>query len=203
MNSDFNVRALINTNNVHWQKNKNNVLKKILSLRDNEETSIIKLEVNSKLNEQSKLNSVEIYVLEGTYINEYGTFEEGSYLKFSKEDEALVKTLESCIIFRKTNHFKTDENIIINTKNESWHQGHGNLQVIPLDSQSALVKWPKDEKFIPHKHWGGEEILVLSGSFMDEYGAYPKGTWIRSPHLSKHYPYVNEETIIFVKTGHL
>ena len=38
---------------------------------------------------------------------------------------------------------------------------------------------------------------------MDEYGIYPKGSWIRSPHLSTHFPFVEEETIIFVKTGHL
>ena len=95
------------------------------------------------------------------------------------------------------------EQIIINTINESWHQGHGNLKVMPLYEQTALVKWPKGERFIPHKHWGGEEIFVLSGTFIDEHGNYPKGTWIRSPHLSEHFPYVEEETIIYVKTGHL
>jgi anti-sigma factor ChrR (cupin superfamily) len=54
-----------------------------------------------------------------------------------------------------------------------------------------------------HTHWGGEEIFVLKGIFMDEYGEYKIGTWLRNPHLSKHFPYVKEETIIFVKTGHL
>lgn len=38
---------------------------------------------------------------------------------------------------------------------------------------------------------------------MDEYSNYQKGTWIRSPHLSEHFPFVKEEIIIFVKTGHL
>ena len=58
--------------------------------------------------------------------------------------------------------------------------------------------------FQPHKHWGGEEILVLEGTFYDEHGVYPKGTWIRSAHLSEHHPYTKEEgALIFVKTGHL
>ena len=30
----------------------------------------------------------------------------------------------------------------------------------------------KDEHFLPHKHWGGEEIFVLSWIFMDEHGTY-------------------------------
>jgi hypothetical protein len=38
---------------------------------------------------------------------------------------------------------------------------------------------------------------------MDEHGRYPTGTWFQSPHLSTHHPFVEEETVIFVKTGHL
>ncbi|MGB5794059.1 cupin domain-containing protein [Poseidonibacter sp.] len=203
MNSNYEKRALINTANMQWKENSKNVLKKLLSLKDNEETSLIKLNENSILNQNSKINSVEIFVLEGTYINQYGEFSEGTYLKLSEENESLVKTDTTCVIFRKTNHFTNEQKIIVNTKTSQWLKGQGNLEVMPLDVQTALVKWPKDEKFIPHKHFGGEEIFVLTGIFMDEHGQYPKGSWIRSPHLSAHFPYVEEETIIFVKTGHL
>jgi len=68
---------------------------------------------------------------------------------------------------------------------------------------TALVFWPKNEVLQPHVHWGGEEILVISGSCMDEYGNYPAGSWVRSPHLSEHSPRVEEETLILVKVGHL
>jgi len=44
---------------------------------------------------------------------------------------------------------------------------------------------------------------VLSGTFQDEHGSYPKHTWIRSAHLSQHHPFVEETTIILVKVGHL
>lgn len=203
MNSNYEKRALINTANMQWQENSKNVLKKVLSRKDNEETSLIKLNDNSILNQNSKINSVEIFVLEGTYINQYGEFSEGTYLKLSEENESLVKTDNTCVIFRKTNHFTNEQKIIVNTKTSQWLKGQGNLEVMPLDVQTALVKWPKDEKFIPHSHFGGEEIFVLKGVFMDEHGQYPKGSWIRSPHLSAHFPYVEEETIIFVKTGHL
>ncbi|QLQ04160.1 MAG: cupin domain-containing protein [Thiobacillus sp.] len=49
----------------------------------------------------------------------------------------------------------------------------------------------------------GQEILVLSGVFEDEYGRYPAGTWIRSQHMSRHQPYSRTGCTIFVKTGHL
>ena len=68
---------------------------------------------------------------------------------------------------------------------------------------TALVQWPANEVFLPHRHFGGEEIFVLSGTFCDEYGDYPQYTWLRSPHMSQHHPFVKEPTIIWVKTGHL
>jgi anti-sigma factor ChrR (cupin superfamily) len=78
---------------------------------------------------------------------------------------------------------------------------------MPLHSfgaeQVALVKWPAGERFQSHTHFGGEEIYVITGEFKDELGSYPEGTWIRSPHLSSHNPYVEQNTLIWVKVGHL
>lgn len=204
MNEFYEKRVLIDTNKMIWDETKNkDIFKKLLSKKENEETSILKIEKNGKINTNSKINSVEIFVLDGTYINEFGKFDKGTYLYLPKEDEASITSNNGCTIFRKVNYSKNDEQIIIDTNCVSWLSGQGNLEVMPLSTQTALVKWPKDEKFIPHKHWGGEEVFVLKGTFMDEHGAYPEGSWIRSPHLSVHFPYVEEETIIFVKTGHL
>jgi len=50
---------------------------------------------------------------------------------------------------------------------------------------TALVRWAPDTCFSAHTHPGGEEILVLQGLFHDELGAYPEGTWLRSPRWSR------------------
>ncbi|WP_284223894.1 cupin domain-containing protein, partial [Brevundimonas denitrificans] len=56
----------------------------------------------------------------------------------------------------------------------------------------------------PHTHDGGEEILVLEGTFHDESGSYPAGSWIRNPHTSRHTPHTGADgALIYVKTGHL
>ena len=204
MNDNYETRALINTNDLEWENTQNKgIYKKLLSKKENEETSILKIEESSKLNNNSKINSVEIFVLEGIYKNEFGEFKSGTYLNLPNENEAFISSNTGCVIFRKENCDKGVENIIIDTNSTPWLKGQGNLEVMPLFTQTALVKWPQNERFIPHKHWGGEEIFVLKGRFMDEHGIYPKGSWIRSPHLSTHFPFVEEETIIFVKTGHL
>ena len=81
------------------------------------------------------------------------------------------------------------------------------LEVLPLHevaSESvALVRWAPGTRLGTHRHQGGEEIFVLNGTFQDENGDYPAGTWIRSPHLSEHAPFSDEGCLIYVKTGHL
>lgn len=115
---------------------------------------------------------------------------------------------KGCVILVKLNQFDPNDlkTVRINTRETEWLPGIGGLQVMPLHDfkheHVALVKWPKGEKFQPHKHFGGEEIFVLSGEFRDELGIYPTHTWLRSPHMSEHFPFVEEETVIWVKTGH-
>jgi anti-sigma factor ChrR (cupin superfamily) len=204
MNKNYDKRVSIDTNSLDWGKTSTvGIFKKTLSVDENRETSIMKFDINSKFGNTKTINSVEIFVLEGTYINEFGEFKQGTYLRLPKESESYVRSDLGCTIFRLKNYIEDNQEVIISTESFPWLHGQGNLEVISLFNQTALVKWPKNERFIPHKHWGGEEVFVLKGTFMDEHGKYPTGHWLRSPHLSEHYPFVEDETIIWVKTGHL
>ena len=205
ININYDIQVSINESTLTWQKDEFlNCYKKIFSQDEDKQTLLLKLDKNATFKNSNKTNSVELYVLEGVYENEFGSFSKGTYLKLPQENEAKISSKEGCIVFKKINYLQnTKETSIVNTQKEPWLQGQGNLSVKPLSDQTALVHWPKDEVFSPHTHWGGEEIFVLKGIFMDEHGSFEKGTWIRSPHLSRHYPFVKEETIIFVKTGHM
>jgi ChrR Cupin-like domain len=48
-------------------------------------------------------------------------------------------------------------------------------------------------KFPEHTHIGGEEFLVLEGTFKDQFGSFPAGTYVRNPIGSKHAPWVDED----------
>ena len=162
MNDNYETRVLINTNDLEWENTQNKgIYKKLLSKKEDEETSILKIEESSKLNNNSKINSVEIFVLEGIYKNEFGEFKSGTYLNLPNENEAFVSSNTGCVIFRKENCDKGVENIIIDTNSTPWLKGQGNLEVMPLYTQTALVKWPQNERFIPHKHWGWRRDFCL------------------------------------------
>ncbi|MFZ4380211.1 MAG: cupin domain-containing protein, partial [Polynucleobacter sp.] len=68
-----------------------------------------------------------------------------------------------------------------------------------LARASSLVKYSPKSSFTEHTHAGGEEILVLEGTFSDENGDYPAGTYIRNPPKSKHAPHSKEGCVLFVK----
>lgn len=172
-----------------------------------EETFLARLPIDVRTSFSSDL---EILVLDGTLSDETNNYPSGSYLRRSNTTNTTFFSKEGCVLFVKTNSFVpyTQEQVLINTHEPSgWRPGYGHLEVYPLHSfqtqGTALVKWPEGERFVSHTHFGGEEILVLCGTFKDQFGEYPAGTWIRSPHLSSHFPFVDEETVIFVKTGHL
>ena len=202
INNDYDKAVYINENDLQWE-DKSAYLEKVLSIDEDKKTSIICFDSSCKNSQSQAFCDAEIFVLEGVYCNEHGCFNKGTYLNLADENQEEIYTNSSCKVFKKINYKRSDKNIIIDTSKDNWQQGYGNLQVYPLFENTALVKWPENEKFIPHKHWGGEEIFVLDGIFYDEHGEFAKGTWMRSPHLSTHHPFVKDETLIFVKTGHM
>jgi len=58
---------------------------------------------------------------------------------------------------------------------------------------------PPGSRFERHSHGGGEEILVLEGTFSDEQGDYPAGTYLRNPIGSNHAPSSEQGCTILVK----
>ena len=172
-------------------------------------TSIVRYEPGSRFNTHPHPKGEEILVLEGVFSDETGDYPAGTYLRNPPGSSHAPFSEQGCVIFVKLDQFDESDQatVRVNTQQTDWLPGQGGLQVMPLHDHNgehtALVKWPAGERFLPHRHWGGEEILVLSGEFQDEHGVYPPLSWIRSPHLSEHHPFVTKETVILVKTGHL
>ncbi len=64
---------------------------------------------------------------------------------------------------------------------------------------TSIVRYRPESAFPPHDHPGGEEILVLDGTFCDEHGAYPAGTYLLNPEGFRHAPFSKEGCDLFVK----
>ena len=64
---------------------------------------------------------------------------------------------------------------------------------------TSIVRYAPGSHFSAHEHALGEEFIVLDGTFSDEHGDNPAGTYVRNPPGTGHTPYSDEGCTIFVK----
>ena len=212
-NMDFSKQLIIETAKTTWEESPMaGVKRKRLAFEEIEQghaTSIVEFEAGSHFKSHEHPLGEEIFVLEGVFSDHEGHYPAGTYIRNPEGFSHAPYSENGCKLLVKLHQFHPEDKkqVRIDTHNAEFLSGQGNLKVLPLHQHitesTALVWWPANEKFVLHRHMGGEEIYVISGMFIDEYGRYPAGTWIRSPHLSQHHPYVEQDTLIFVKTGHL
>ncbi len=64
---------------------------------------------------------------------------------------------------------------------------------------TSVVRYAPGSRFARHVHGGGEEFLVLDGTFSDEHGEYPAGSYVRNPPGTAHAPFSRDGCTLFVK----
>lgn len=213
LNMDFTQRIVIDSDELDWVASpRPGVWRKPLAREDAERghaTSIVRYDAGAEFSAHNHPGGEEILVLQGTFSDETGDYPSGTYFRNPEGFRHAPFSREGCVILVKLHQFQSgdDAHVKIDSNTATWLPGQGGLSVLPLHAHEtesvALVHWPAGEEFHQHGHPGGEEIYVISGEFIDEYGRYPQGSWIRSPHLSTHKPFVEKETLLWVKTGHL
>ncbi len=176
------------------------------------ETSIVRFAAGARFSAHAHGGGEEYLVLAGSFHDDAGDYPEGTYVRNPiGTAHASWAGSDGAVLFVKLHQFSAADaqRVVIDTRAARWHQGvMPGLSVLPLHEHGsehvALVRWAPSARFRRHQHWGGEEILVLDGVFEDEHGTYPRGSWLRSPHLSEHDPFTGPDgALIYVKTGHL
>ena len=216
INSDFSQRIVIRPEDYQWVPSPAAGVERMMLDRIGKETghatSLVRYAADSVFPTHVHSGGEEVLVLVGEFSDEHGSYPTGSYLRNpigTKHSPKIGSTGAS--IFVKLHQFDAGDtsHFNIDTSNQPWRPGLvTGLSVMSLHEfdveHVALVKWAPFTRFQPHNHFGGEEIYVISGTFYDEHGSYPAGSWIRSPHMSHHQPYTEEDgALIYVKTGHL
>ena len=214
INTDLSQKLAINCDQLPWLPSPQKGVERAMLERDGEEvaraTSLVRYAPKSSFSRHQHDLGEEFLVLEGEFQDEHGQYPAGTYVKNPVGSSHTPFTDTGCTLFVKLRYLDPldDERVVINTQSSKWFAGMvPGLTVLPLSSfgttSTALVRWAPETYFNPHRHFGGEEIFVIDGVFGDEHGRYPKGTWLRSPHMSAHKPFSVEGCTIFVKTGHL
>jgi ChrR Cupin-like domain len=155
-------------------------------------------------------NGLEILVVEGgiecdgVLLGQYG------YARRPRGTNPTVTATKPTILFVKRGHIPPEDRIetTVEPHPALWQAEPGSgLPTLPLhnhgDITVALRQFPAGSAPTPRRSPGGEEILVLDGTLLDERSAYPRGSWIRNPPGSLYQPYSVEGCLVYAQTGHL
>ncbi|ARU89265.1 cupin domain-containing protein [Pseudomonas sp. M30-35] len=214
VNDDLTARVVVDTQQVEWLPSplvgvERRPLERVAA-ESGRTTSVVRYAPGSSFRSHLHPGGEEVLVLEGVFADEYGEYPAGYWLKNPPGSRHAPSSASGCLLFVKLCYQALDDQttLRINTRAGQWREGLvEGLSVLPLDSfgtvHTALVRWAPGTRFNAHRHFGGEEILVLEGVFQDEFGDYPAGTWLRNPHNSQHRPFSTDGCLIYVKVGHL
>ena len=218
LNSDLMQRAIMYSASLSWVESPcQGVSRRMLERKGGEiahrASTIVRYQPGASFFEHTHDFGEEFIVLEGVFSDELGDYGTGMYVRNPPGSRHRPFTREGCQIFVKLHQFSpVDQNVVrIDTQSTAWLpmvlEGQWVMPLYRRDERDpeyvSLLKWSPGVRVKQHGHPGGEELLVLEGSFSDEYGHYPKGTWLRNPAGSCHQPYSADGCVLYMKTGHL
>lgn len=216
INADFNSRAVVKPEDYVWTASPMAGVERMMLDRIGGEvaraTTIVRFAPNSEFTPHTHTGGEEFFVLEGVFSDEHRDYPAGTYARNPIGTHHTPQIgPEGATILVKLYQFEEgdQDQKFINTNTASWSPTPvEGVEVMPLHDyegeQVILVRIAPNIKTAFHEHVNGEEAFILEGVAYDEQGAYPKGAWVRLPHMSHHTPYTKAEGVtLLVKMGHL
>lgn len=215
LHDDFTQRAVSLAAEAAWvQSPESGVERRMLDRIGGEvarATSVVRYLPGSRFARHVHGGGEEFLVLEGVFSDERADYGPGAYVRNPPGSSHAPFSVAGCVILVKLWQFAAGDtaDVRIDTRSAAWQPGRvPGLSALPLHShggiETRLVRWAPDTRPWQHGHPGGEEVFVLDGVLRDEHGAYPAGSWVRSPPGSRHAPFTGSEgALIYIKTGHV
>jgi anti-sigma factor ChrR (cupin superfamily) len=216
LNADFSERVVIRPEDYQWVDSPMPGVERMMLDRIGDEvaraTSLVRYAPNSTFSPHVHSGGEEFLVLEGEFGDEHQTYPAGTYVRNPIGTSHSPRVGEAgCVILVKLHQFDKDDltQVVIDTRDSDLpSESVPGLTATSLhqfqEERVLLVRWEPNTPFKEHTHHGGEEVFVIEGSFSDENGNYPAGTWLRYPDQSSHKAFTrNEGALLFLKAGHL
>ena len=216
INADFSQRVVIHQEDYRWVDSPMPGVERMMLDRIGDEvaraTSLVRYAPNSAFSPHVHGGGEEFFVLEGEFADEHQAYPAGTYVRNPIGTGHTPRVGEQgCVLFVKLHQFDQEDStpVVIDTRDAEWPlQPTPGFEAMYLhqfrDEQVFFIRWAPNTPFKKHTHHGGEEVRVIEGSFSDEYGDYPAGTWLRNPDRSSHKAFTRDKgALLYLKAGHL
>lgn len=151
----------------------------------------------------------EILVLDGHFTDETGVHPPGTYMLNPEGFIHRPYSDEGCLTFVKLRQHggKTRQQIRTNIFEGAWQPGAtAQIQVQPLYEQEGfsekvwIERWQPGTRLEAVVETEVKEVFLIEGTWSDELGQYPTGSWLRYPPQVPYSPASEEGCLIYVKT---
>ena len=216
INADFTKRVVLDTNDMAWSPSPQAGVERRLLDRIGGEvaraTSLVRYAPKSVFPAHTHALGEEYLVLNGVFSDEYGDYPAGTYVRNPPGSFHSPRTAPGCTILVKLRQMPDSEHgrVVVDTTRAAWGRsdigGHQSqlLYVSPETGERVTLEKLAAGATLPSaRSGGGEEIFLLTGTLVDDYGHYGAGTWIRSPVGSSSKFGSHEGAVFWAKRGHL
>ena len=214
LNADFSKRAVVRPGDTDFVPSPMAGVERYMLDRIGDEvaraTTIVRYAPDSYFSPHTHDGGEEFLVLDGVFSDEHADYPAGTYVRNPIGSSHTPHSKDGCTIFVKLHQFDASDTAqkVIDTNLAEFRpdtvEGVSFAILHKYGRETVkLVRWEPGSRYPLHQHIGGSETLVLEGTFSDEHGDYPKGSWLRMPDGSEHSPFSEEGCLIYAKTGHL
>jgi len=173
-------------------------------------TALLHLMPGQALPADPARSGVEILVVEGIISVDGAPLRQYGYVRRPRDPVPLVTAGTDALLFVKRGHIPPDDTAetMLEPRAALWQpEPVSGLPVLPLYRHGGIAvvlrRYQAGAAPVTHRPPGGEEMLVLDGTLLDERSAYPRGSWIRQPPGSLFQPYSIEGCLVYAQSGHL
>lgn len=209
INADFSAQAAVRPDPELWVHSPEAGVDRLMLDRIGEEvaraTSLVRYAAGSEFSRHEHAMGEEFLVLDGVFSDETGHYPAGSYVRNPPGSSHAPFSKDGCRIFVKLRQFDAAdlEQFSVDTRDT----GNWTDAVCPLHrfgTETVVVRrLEKGACLTIHAGGGGAELLVIEGSLVQGDDAYGPEAWLRFPPGEGESLVANDDSLVWIKTGHL
>lgn len=215
LHSDFTQRVAVHSQQIAWEDSPTAGVSRRMLDRIGDEvaraTTIVRFDSNSLFPAHIHNGGEEFFVLEGIFQDEHGDYPPGSYIRNPPQSKHTPGSAEGCVIFVKLWQFDPADrqHVYIDTNREppTVDVNRQGVSTIPLYTDEReevrLETWSPGANITVDAS-AGAELLVISGSFVENQEIFQQHSWLRSPMNSQVNAVAGPDgACVWIKTKHL
>lgn len=214
VNADFSKPAIVIPQADGWVPSPEAGVERLMLDRIGDEvaraTSLVRYAPRSSFAAHRHSEGEEFLVLDGVFSDEAGDYPAGTYVRNPPGSGHSPRSAGGCRIFVKLRQMKSDDDVRVvtdTTAESAWQSSGDGMRRLPLHAhgdecvEMRSIDADRTLDLMPAR--GGAELLVVSGEIDFAGTRLTAESWLRIPDGYRARLIAADDTVIWLKTGHL